>query len=321
MKLEIRPFTRDDLPGIIALWNIVRPNQQRTLDEAISDMDTLEAQYQTEFFVTELEGAIVGVAEIYRHPGMYHPHKFFGSVFVHPEHQKKGIGTALYQQALEFLTALEAISFRTQIHELDEHSIHFATTRGFRESKRDFESLLTVKDFDFLRFAGLELVDRVEFHTAKELDSTAFRQAFFDTFTATRNDVPRSQAASPISFEFFAEQVLGDEYFLWEGTYIALDPKTDQILGFSGVYQGAREGWMDQWLTSVRREARGRGIALALKLRVIKYALEHGYTTIRTDNDTRNTPMLAINDKLGFVRQPALISVVKFYRDDGDVVQ
>jgi hypothetical protein len=27
-------------------------------------------------------------------------------------------------------------------------------------------------------------------------------------------------------------------------------------------------------------------------------------------------PMLAINDKLGFVRQPALISVVKFYRDD-----
>jgi mycothiol synthase len=320
MKLEIRPFKRDDLSGIIDLWNIVRPNQQRTLDEVISDMDTLEPQYQTEFFVTELEGAIVGVAEIYRHPGMYHPHKFFGNIFVHPEHQKKGIGTALYQQAFEFLTALEAICFRTQVAESDAHSLQFASARGFRESKRDFESLLEVKNFDFSRFEGFENVEGVEFHTAKELDSTAFRQAFFDCFATTRNDVPRSQAASPLSFEFFQEQVLGDEYFLWDGTSIALDPKTDQILGFSGVYKGAREAWLDQWLTATRREARGRGIALALKLRVAKYALEQGYTTIRTDNDTRNAPMLAINDKLGFARQPALISVVKFYRDD-DIVQ
>jgi GNAT superfamily N-acetyltransferase len=316
MKLEIRHFTRADLPGIIDLWNVVRPNQQRTLDEAESDIDTLAPEFQTEFFVTELEGAIVGVAEIYRHPGMYHPHKFFGNIFVHPDHQKKGIGSALYQQSLEFLTALEAICFCTQVAEFDTHSIQFATTRGFTESKRDFESLLTVKNFDFGKFAGLENVEGVEFHTAKELDSTVFRKAFYDTWMATRGDVPRSQAASPISFEFFQEQVLGDEYFLWEGTQIALDPKTDQILGFSGVYHGAREGWLDQWLTATRREARGRGIALALKLRVIKFALEKQYTIIRTDNDTRNAPMLAINDKLGFVRQPALISVVKFYRDD-----
>jgi mycothiol synthase len=315
MKLEIRPFHRSDLPGIIDLWNMVRPNQQRTLDEAISDMDTLEAQYQTAFFVTEFEHKIVGVSEIYRHPGMYHPHKFFGNIFVHPDHQKNGIGTALYQQALEFLTALEAICFRTQVAESDAHSLQFATARGFTESKRDFESLLEVKSFDFSRFAELENVEGVEFHTAKELDSTVFRQTFFDCFT-TRADVPRSQDASPISFEFFQEQVLGDEYFLWDGTFIALDPSTDTILGFSGVYQGAREGWMDQWLTATRRETRGRGIALALKLRVIKFALEHGYTTIRTDNDTRNAPMLAINDKLGFVRQPALISMVKFYRED-----
>ena len=120
---------------------------------------------------------------------------------------------------------------------------------------------------------------------------------------------------------FRSEQVLGDEYFLWGGTQIALDPKTDTVLGFSGVYHGARDGWLDQWLTATRREARGRGIALALKLRVAKYALELGYKTIRTDNDTRNAPMLAINDKLGFVRQPALISVVKFYRDDENIVQ
>jgi mycothiol synthase len=317
--IEIRPFNRDDLSGIIDLWNIVRPNQQRTLDEAISDMDTLEPEFQTSFFVTELEEQIIGVSEIYRHPGMYHPHKFFGNVFVHPEHQKKGIGTALYQQTIQFLTALEAICFRTQINESDERGIRFATTRGFTEDKRDFESLLEVKDFDFSRFAGLEVVEGVEFHTAKELDSTAFRQAFFDAFATTRNDVPRSQAASPLSFDFFQKQVLGDEHFLWEGTYIALDPKTDQVLGFSGVYRSARDGWLDQWLTATRRETRGRGIALALKLRVTKYALEHGYTTVHTENDTRNAPMLAINDKLGFVRQPALISVVKFYRDEDEV--
>ena len=48
-----------------------------------------------------------------------------------------------------------------------------------------------------------------------------------------------------------------------------------------------------QGLTGVRREARGRGIAMALKLRTVRYALDKGVEHIKTWNDQRNQPMLA----------------------------
>jgi GNAT superfamily N-acetyltransferase len=52
---------------------------------------------------------------------------------------------------------------------------------------------------------------------------------------------------------------------------------------------------------------RRRGIALALKLAAIDYARRVGAPIIRTDNDSTNTGMLAINSRLGFVRQPGWI--------------
>jgi len=62
-----------------------------------------------------------------------------------------------------------------------------------------------------------------------------------------------------------------------------------------------------QQLTAVHREFQGHGIAAALKLRTIAYARMHGFREIRTFNSSRNEPMLAINTKLGFIRQPAWI--------------
>ena len=61
---------------------------------------------------------------------------------------------------------------------------------------------------------------------------------------------------------------------------------------------------------------RRRGIALALKLRGIAYAKAQGRPTIKTWNESNNRAMLAINDALGFVKQPAWIDFVKTLRDD-----
>ena len=48
---------------------------------------------------------------------------------------------------------------------------------------------------------------------------------------------------------------------------------------------------------------RGRGIALALKLLAIRAARRYGARYLRTNNDSENAPMLAVNRKLGY--QPA----------------
>ena len=67
------------------------------------------------------------------------------------------------------------------------------------------------------------------------------------------------------------------------------------LSGNDGLYQG---------LTGVKRGFRRKGIALALKLRAIAYAKEIGKRVIVTNNDVSNQSMLALNQRLGYVRQP-----------------
>jgi GNAT superfamily N-acetyltransferase len=73
----------------------------------------------------------------------------------------------------------------------------------------------------------------------------------------------------------------------------------------------AEPGIIYQGLTGVLRDYRGRGIAMALKVRTVRYARANGYREIRTWNDVRNRKMLRINDALGFAKQPASINYVK----------
>ncbi len=57
--------------------------------------------------------------------------------------------------------------------------------------------------------------------------------------------------------------------------------------------------------TGVRRTYRRRTIALALKLRGVMYAREHGYAQMRTVNESSNHGILAINERMGFRKRPA----------------
>jgi hypothetical protein len=68
----------------------------------------------------------------------------------------------------------------------------------------------------------------------------------------------------------------------------------------------AAENSMVNMITGVDRTYRGRKIAKALKLLTIRYAKAYGATAIRTNNDSENGTMLAINRKLGYRPQPGL---------------
>ena len=66
-----------------------------------------------------------------------------------------------------------------------------------------------------------------------------------------------------------------------------------------------------QVLAGVQKDCRGKGIAMAMKLKVIEYAKNNGYNSIRTENSTLNAEMLSINKKLGFEKGPAWITFSK----------
>ena len=62
-------------------------------------------------------------------------------------------------------------------------------------------------------------------------------------------------------------------------------------------------------LTGVRRSARGKGIAGALKRTQIAWAKENGYSTLQTSNEVRNEPIRRLNERHGYVLEPGVAIV------------
>lgn len=122
-------------------------------------------------------------------------------------------------------------------------------------------------------------------------------------------DVPRVDDYTAIGFTAFLDfavtgpRALNDAFFLAivDGVYA----------GLSVLYKAAAGDWLTQGLTGVRRSFRGRGVATALKLKTIAYARAYGAREIRTWNEINNAPIVAINEKLGFIRPPPWLTYAK----------
>ncbi len=312
--MNIRLFERTDTKNYVALQNLCIPNQPISQKDFERDLETLSIELQYNIFVAELAGQIVGAANIHCYAGSYHPQKFKLELFVQPQHRGQGMGRALYQAIENWLKNKNPIRIAIQVREHETIALQFAARRGYQEIKRDFESLLHAQAFDAAPFLGINervLKRGYQIFSFADLDSEKFRHDFHAAFETVRVDIPRSEPPTPLSFSFFNEHITASPEFLRHGSFFALHQ--GKIVGFSGTYFNQEKNWVDQWLTATLRPYRGQEIAMALKLRVVQFAQESGYRTIRTDNDTRNTSMLAINDKLGFVRQNAVLAMAKTF--------
>ena len=83
-----------------------------------------------------------------------------------------------------------------------------------------------------------------------------------------------------------------------ESYFIALDG--ERVLGYGYLEHNEETGVWSHGFMAVVREARGRGVAGAIKRAQIAYAKAHGIPSLRTANETRLESMLALNRRLGY---------------------
>ncbi|HEU5288907.1 MAG TPA: GNAT family N-acetyltransferase, partial [Candidatus Limnocylindria bacterium] len=139
-------------------------------------------------------------------------------------------------------------------------------------------------------------------------DADAERK-FFELVSDVRGDVPATDPPTPETIEEWRVHWTAAPGFIPEACFVAIDA-AGRWLGVSNLDRPLDDsGFLWQGLTGVRREARGRGVAMALKLRTVEYARARGVDHIKTWNDQRNRPMLSINEAMGFVKQPAWIAL------------
>ncbi len=248
------------------------------------------------------DGTVAGYANTTHLPFMPDG-RFSIRVAVDRAHQRMGTGSLLFDVAMRFAREAGATSLEAFCREDDQAAVRFAAKRGFAVTRQNFTSALDLATFDenpFTPALASSEARGLRFTTYAALgDSPATRQMLYDLEQAVSLDFPGNEHDFP-PFPVWERLLLGAPWFRPEGVHLALDG--DAWVGLSILAFHPDEG--SHYLTGVLRSHRGQGLATALKLLAIRSALAAGISRVKTQNDSENEPMLAINRRMGYVPEP-----------------
>jgi GNAT superfamily N-acetyltransferase len=256
-------------------------------------------------------GHIIGYA-IAAHFGGMLPGRFYTWVTTSAEWRGQGIGHQLYESALQIVAEHGGDCLESEVEEADAAGRRFAEQLGFEITGHLFGSTLDLATFDESPFS--HIVPAVEasgirFTSLAEEDTPAMRRQLHEVNYRTVLDIPGREGTF-FSFEEFSQMVFDSSWYRPGGQILALDGAT--AVGLAAVAFYPDTGLAYHNMTGVDSAYRGRKIAQALKLLAIRFGRQIGATHMRTHNDSRNAPMLAINGKLGYRPEPGKFRLAKY---------
>ena len=305
-----RPFTEADYEALVAIHNACFPDIQESVASWRHSDENREARIKWGRWLCEEDGRAVGVAGFSGMSWMYHPRKFYGYVMVEPAARRRGVGAALYERLLAELDAHEPLSLRGEIFEEHADGLRFAAARGFVAGMRERESVLDLTAFDPAAFAGdVERVlapGDIAILGYEELAADPDRhRKLWELEGLTGRDMPAPEPITIPDFDNYARRMFSHPQFFPECFLVAVDEGA--YVGETWLWHSATPGRLHTGFTGVLREYRGRGIAMAIKVKVLARAKALGYRDVLTWNDSTNASMLGVNGRLGFRERPAWI--------------
>jgi GNAT superfamily N-acetyltransferase len=313
MTFSVRPFA-DEFAGIAPLISLQTPEPVTP-----AQVQEMFARFPAEgrrhrLVAATADGGIVGYASAASFPGD-RPGRFWLSVIVAPAYRRQGAGTALWGELERWLTAAGARELMLSVPDDADDAVGFATCCGFRIDAHKLRNLLTVPTFDETPF--LPLLDAVRQSGIRFLGygdepEPVMQRKLYALYKETDMDSPGYAGTDPANyppFEHWQEELFDGDATLRDGIIIAADG--DRLVGVTILQHEGNQGGLYTEYTGVLREYRGRNLGLALKVLSVRVAKAHGAPWLSTRNDATNGPMLAINEKLGYVKDSGRYILVR----------
>jgi GNAT superfamily N-acetyltransferase len=318
--VAIRSLRGADFSAVAGIWNAIHPDAPTSVEEIQHSYDRIDrTRYVSEWMVAvDPERARVLAYGYYHHaPWAHHPDKYRAGLFVHPDHRQRGIGARMIREILGALERRGAARVTMWTREDHAPGAMLLGRFGFTEYVRDFESRLQVADADVsasrrhterLAARGITITTLGD-ELARDPDCL---RALYHIHCILDMSAPREDpdAPTPLAYQDFLRFEAQHPLTLPDGFFIA--KHGELYIGESYLKRSDGDSQLlNQDLTGVLSLYQRGGIATALKLHTIEYAQHHGYREIRTFNSSLNTPILAINKRLGFVPRPAWVGYLK----------
>ena len=302
-EIEIRPFRDEDREAITEYQNRRRPPHLR---ETVAEWERADATRPADEVRLRLcvgEPAIANLGIVDRSTSAWRkPDVCSFSIDVDPDHRNQGIGSALYEKAVEFARERGSARLQTfvRFYVPDEPAARFLEKRGFVEVDREVPVMLDLTAFDRTQFTP-PVPEGIRFFSYAEAgDTEPNRRKVYALMNRLDRDIPTNDVLpEPPVFEEWVKDLDRPE---WDSQALILAANdADEWIGLSqlGFQEHTNIAWT--FLTGVLSDYRGQGIAYALKLRAIDAAIARRCPLILTENHEDNAPMRAINRKLGFV--------------------
>ena len=291
--MEIRDLRDEDVAGVVRLLTDASPHQLLSEDAFRHRLASEPPEAHERRWVAVDANEVVATAGARLLPYVEDAPTGAGGVTVRADVRGRGIGAELFEAVLDHVRAVGAQ--RMLAEAAGDAGRGFLERRGFeaRQTRRysrvdprevDLSGLETLRDEKAAE--GFELVPladcRPEDVHAVDMETTV--------------DVPMVVDFSAIPFDEWMARY-------WRGPQLRLDgsfavthdgrPVTITLLRSEG------ERAMND-MTGTLRAFRGRGLARLVKLHQLEWAARDGITSVMTENDARNAPMLAVNTRLGY---------------------
>ncbi|HWI53708.1 MAG TPA: GNAT family N-acetyltransferase [Symbiobacteriaceae bacterium] len=232
------------------------------------------------------------------------PGQQFLKIEVQPQFRGRGAGTALYAALERDAKLTGATSLACAVAPGNETSLRFATSRGFRVDYEMLDSELDLAGFDLGRWEGA--VPAAEIHGIRfttllqPQDEHLLLQNLYELDRDLSRDVPDWSGVMPPLAEY-------------EASLAECEPEAVFIAWAEGRPVGYSMTGADGYthFMGVARAFRSKGIALALKVLTIRWALSRGVACLRTNNNAANAAILGLNRKLGYTSRLGTIYLVK----------
>ncbi|WP_406073019.1 GNAT family N-acetyltransferase [Micromonospora sp. NBC_01638] len=284
--MRIRVAQPDDAPAVVALRTTVYPYLVRGVESTRKMIAEPPPEEGWIAFVAEVDAQVVGWVTAQRN-GSTSTADFgdIGLLHVHPEHRRRGIGTALLMTATGHLAPLGIRRLRAFAQP---EALPFARRHGFEPSRE-------------LRYSALDLSPApvlpapppgVRLRPIADLDP----HLLYVADVASAADEPGDVPVDAVSYETW-------QYDVWDN--LGLDKAASTaaeidgaLAAFSLVKRDGDRMWSDY--TGTVPAHRGRGLARLAKSVALHRAAADGVRVAYTSNDEENAAMLAINARLGY---------------------